>query len=119
LKKRITFAFVVLVIAIIVGWIVFTNPFGITDVKVVVEYDHHWTGSIGELDVMNGLNETGNYSHLMHKEFGGKWNVYIDAQKEDNSTDILKISIETLDGKVLKSAMTSTPYEMIFVEAIL
>jgi len=110
---------VVLVIVIPFSWVIITNPFGIKDVKVVVEYPHHWTGYVGQLDVGNGLNETGNYSRLMHKMFDGKWNVFIMAQKEDDSTDILRVSIETLDGKVLKSASTVQPYEMIQAEVVL
>ena len=118
-KWRIAVVLVVLIIAIPLGWVMIANPFGIKDVKVVVEYPHHWTGNFGELDVIHPLNETGNYTHLMHKMFDGKWNVFIMAQKQDNSTDILRVSIETLDGKVLKSVSTIQPYEMVLVEVIL
>jgi hypothetical protein len=119
MKWCIVFILVLLVMAILFVWMIFTNPFGMTDVKIVVQYAHQWSGGIGEGDAVAPYVQTGNYSLVMHKMFSGKWDVHVMAQKEDDSTDILRISIMTLDGKVLKSAMTSIPNEMIFAEAIL
>ena len=119
MKWRMALIPVILVIVVLFIWATFTNPFGMTDVKIVVEYAHQWSGGIGEGDVVVPHVQTGNYSFVMHKTFGGRWDVHVMAEKEDDSTDLLRISIMTLDGKVLKSAMTSIPHEMIYAEAIL
>jgi hypothetical protein len=100
----------VLVLAIVISWMLFTQPFSPTQVKVVVEYAHPWSGAIGDLYGINTWGSTGSYTQVLHKTHSGSWIVSANAQKEDGSTATLRISIITMDGKVLRSATTSEPY---------
>ena len=111
----------ILVIVILVIWTALTlnDTFGIKDVRIVVEYDHHWTGGDGQWDVENALSMTGNYSHVWHWGYGGHWTADVHAQKDDGSNATLRVWIETLDGRILKSATTSEPYGMVQLDMVL
>lgn len=118
-KWRIVVVAAVIVFAIVITWALFTNPFGTSDVKVVVTYSHPWSGAIGDLYDIHTWGSTGSYSQTLHRTHSGTWIVTANAQKLDGSSATLTISIQTMDGRVLRSSSTSTPYGMAQVVATL
>ena len=81
-----------------------------TQVLIKVEYDGEWQGAYGDPSALVSWNGIGTKTVTLNKPDTYLWIVSANAQKQDDSSKTLTISILLLDGTVLKSASTSSPY---------
>jgi hypothetical protein len=79
-------------------------------VRVVVNYSGSWSGAVGDLDGVEDWGHNGSYSVVLSRGDAAMWIVSANAQKGDDSGMMLRISIETLDGVVLKEDVTMAAY---------
>ena len=87
-----------------------SGPTKITQVLIKVEYDDEWQGAYGDPSALVSWNGIGTKTVTLNKPDTYLWIVSANAQKQDDSSKTLTISILLLDGTVLKSASTSSPY---------
>jgi len=81
-------------------------------VKVVVTYDGSWSGAYTDVETMQSWSHDGSYSVTLDRPDMDTWIVSANAQKADGGDGVLTISIQDMDGHVLKTASTSTAYGM-------
>jgi hypothetical protein len=110
LLRAIVVAVIVLVFAVVISWAIYAHPFGPTQVKVVVEYSGSWSGAVGDLSHINSWGHDGSYAVILTKSGSGVWIISANAQKDDGSGGTLRISIQNMDGTVIRSASTSQPF---------
>ena len=80
--------------------------------KVILEVDYYssWEGTIYK----DGSNWTwsgfGKKTETLLRPEHGKWIISVTAQKMDDSSNPLKISITLLNGTIIKESYTNAPY---------
>jgi len=79
-------------------------------VKVVVNYSGSWSGAYTDVETLQSWSHDGSYSIVLERSDMAMWIVSANAQKDDDSGAMLTISIQDMDGHVLKTASTSTAY---------
>ena len=113
-KKNILIGVLVLIIvvAVVVAAIVVTNTLETNQVQVKVSYSGSWSGSYGTTSSFVIWKGTGDKTVIVNKPSGsGKlFIVSATAQKQDDSSNTLTISILKMDGTVLQTASTSDAY---------
>lgn len=87
----------------------------IAQVTVIIDYDDHWYGSLGGIDSSASYEGTGPASYTISHEGDGALNVAAVIQKSDGSPGTLAVSIETMDGTVLRAASTNAAYGSVTV----
>jgi len=84
-------------------------------VKVRVQYDGAWSGSIIDGTTSSNWEGIGDYFKVLTKDDSYGWFVSANAQKQDSYHTRLTISIEDMDGNIIKSASTDSPYGVTLV----
>jgi hypothetical protein len=94
------------------------NVIGPQQVKVEVSYSGKWQGAVGDLaSIVSWSGDDQRTLTLARTRPVGIWIVSANAQKMDNSSSILTISIVRMDGTVIKTASTNTAYGMAQIAA--
>jgi hypothetical protein len=86
-------------------------------VRVQVSYGGAWQGAYGDVSGIVSWSGNGPYSVTLTRGNQGLWVVSVNAQKMDDSSTGLTVSIIGSDGHVIKSATTSAAYGMAQVAA--
>jgi len=91
----------------------------ITQVQVRVSYNNAWQGVYDDGANANGWNGNGakTITLKMPSNSNGIWIVSANARILSGSSDTLTISILKMDGTVLQSASTTSPYRIAQVSA--
>jgi hypothetical protein len=112
----IVFSIVFAVVGVIVVFFLITsipNVIGPQQVKVEVSYSGKWQGAVGDLEgIVSWSGDDPRTLTLARARPVGMWIVSANAQKMDDSSSILTISIVRMDGTVIKTASTNTAYGM-------
>jgi hypothetical protein len=87
----------------------------LTQVKVVIDYDGNWSGTLGSPESSTSYNGTGPASFIVPQESTGGILVSAVIQKLDDGPGMLKVSIEKMDGTILQIAGTIRPYGSVTV----
>lgn len=84
----------------------------VNQVKIKVHYSGSWSGAYGDAGSIQSWSGTGDYSLTLNRPSSAisMWIISANAQKQDDSTTTLTISIVTMDGSVLKTASTTAAY---------
>lgn len=81
-----------------------------TQVLIKVEYDGEWQGAYGDPSALVSWNGIGTKTVTLNKPDTYLWIISANAQKQDDSSKTLTVSILLPDGTVLKTASTTSPY---------
>lgn len=81
-----------------------------TQVLIKVEYDSEWQGAYGDPSALVSWNGNGTKTVTLNKPDTYLWIISANAQKQDDSSKTLTVSILLPDGTVLKTASTTSPY---------
>lgn len=88
-------------------------------VKIVVSYSGSWSGAYGDAGSIQSWSHDGPYTKVLERPDRGTWIVSANAQKEDSGSGTLTISIQTMDGKAIKTSSTATAYGVAQVAAVI
>lgn len=86
------------------------NDDRLDSVVVVISYSGEWSGSYGDLTGTRSVDGSGTTAYVMMRPAGTVWSVSAVMQKSDDSGGMLTVSIEDLDGNVLKTSSTIAAY---------
>ncbi len=89
----------------------------VTQAKVVIDYNGTWNGSVGQLLDLKNVNGTGHKEITVDKGNSSVFQVSALVHKSDASNATLTVSIEYMNGTVIKSDSTSTPFGIAAVTA--
>ncbi len=89
----------------------------VTQAKVVVDYNGTWSGEIGTLGGLKSINGTGHQSITVDRGNSTIFVVSAVVHKGDASNANLTVSIESMNGTVIKSDSTTTPLGVVTVTA--
>lgn len=87
----------------------------ITQVKVVIDYDGNWSGSLGDIESLATYGGNGSHSYLINAESTGTLDVSASIQKNDDSSSTLTVNIEKMDGTILTTSSTSAAHGVVTV----
>ncbi len=115
LVQGIVIVIAIVVIVVIAGFAynTYTSNSNITQVQIKVQYSGSWSGAYGGGSIANvqSWSGTGTQTVILDKS-SSPWVVVAGAAKADGSSGTLTISILKMDGTVLATSSTSTPYAL-------
>ena len=83
----------------------------ITQIQIKVEYDGEWQGAYGDQSGIVSWSGTGTKTVTLNRPSDANmWIISANAQKMDDSNDILTVKIMKTDGTILKEASTTASY---------
>ena len=116
-RNLLIFGTVWTVILIILVWIIVASLFvavvtpKVKQVYIKVEYAGEWQGAYGDQSGIVSWSGTGTKTVTLSRPGDAyMWIVSANAQKMDDSNDVLTIKIMKTDGTILKEASTTAPY---------
>jgi hypothetical protein len=107
---------VVIIIAVIaiviVAVLALSGSLSTNQVKIVVHSSGSWSLGYGDQGGINTATGSGDREFVLTKSTSGQWSVAASAIKMDMSAAQLTVTIEKMDGSVLKSSSTTTYFGM-------
>ena len=80
------------------------------EVRIEVSYTGPWKGIIynnGDTQQVSGFSDK---TIRVCRPLDGKWDLSFNCEKEDGSTNLLRVSIKSMDGAILEKGYTLKPF---------
>ena len=82
----------------------------INEVILEVDYFEHWNVTFSHDSIEETWSGIGRKETVLIRPSGGTWVISVEAEKVDESSGYLRVNIKSMDGTILKQAVTMLPY---------
>lgn len=100
---------VILACTVMLTGILETND-RINEVILEVDYFEHWNVTFSHDSIEETWSGIGRKETVLIRPSGGTWVISVEAEKVDESSGYLRVNIKSMDGTILKQAVTMLPY---------
>ena len=103
-------AIVAIILSILNTGILETSDDRIENIKIEVTYIGYWEGVLYNNEEVQGISGFTRKTIIVFRPNGEDWTLSFEAEKKDDTTSQLKVSVKLIDGTKLGEAQTVDPY---------
>jgi uncharacterized protein YxeA len=96
-----------------------TSEDRVDNIKIEITYSGSWEAMLYNNEEIQSLTGFTKKTLIVYRPSGDEWTLSFEAEKKDDSTNQLKITIKLIDGTKLGEAQTVEPYGKVSISMVI